>query len=88
MLVVLQGISWPEHNIIPRPLTFLSSEEKSTIIQEYNKNADLCKWRDFCSPDEILVPYDAVQYLFFHERSVGKRRRVLELLQKRGYHLE
>lgn len=88
MLVVLQGVSWPEHHIIPRPLAFLSPEQKSTIILEYNKNPDLCRWRDFCSPDKKLVPYDVAQYLFFHERSVEKRRRILELLQKSGYHLE
>lgn len=39
------------------------------------------RWRDFTDKKYPLVRYDATQFLYFHEKSTEKRRRILELLK-------
>ena len=80
MLIVLHGVSWPPHVPRPSPLSFLSTEEKATIIYEYNKNPDLGKWRDFNDKQLPMERYDTAQFEFFHERSNDKRRSILKRL--------
>ena len=82
MMFVINSIAWPRDWLPPTPLHFLSAEDKKIIIMEYNKQPDLAVWREF--HDASMGPicrYHAHQYLFFHEISVHKRRRVLELLK-------
>ena len=88
MLVVLDGVSWPQDRPRPPPLSFLSSEDKATIIREYNKSPDMGRWRDFTDKKYPLVRYDATQFLYFHEKSTEKRRRILELLKAEQQVLE
>ncbi len=84
MLLVLNNVSWPD-SIDIKPITFLTPEERSTVITEFNSRPDIGHWRDF-NNKEISVPrYDTVQFLFFHEKSTDKRRRILEFLKTEGY---
>lgn len=88
MLIVLEGVPWPRELARPEPMRFLSQEEKSQVIYEYNENPDLCRWRDFYDRNLYEIErYDTAQYLFFHERSIDKRRRILELLKLENYHV-
>lgn len=81
LLIVLEGVTWPKGEKIA-PLRFLSDEARDIIIYEYNTNPDLARWRDFNNGESELKKYDATQYAYFHERSVDKRRRILELLKE------
>ena len=81
MLIILEGVAWPTDKIQEEPLKFLSDQDKETIISEYNSNSDLCRWRDFNDDAYRLQRYDPIQYAFFTERSIQKRRRILELLK-------
>ncbi len=85
MLIVLDGVTWPSSVPRKEPLEFLSDAEKELIISEYNKNAELCLWRDVNDKRYRLERYDAAQYAFFNERSMSKRRRILQLLKAECY---
>ncbi len=88
MLIVLEGVAWPTELARSEPMRFLTPEEKSQVVYEYNENPDLCRWRDFNDRNRYEIErYDSAQYLFFHERSIDKRRRTLELLKLEGYHV-
>ena len=81
MLIVVDGLRWPAAIPKSEPVKFLSDAERELIISEYNRNADLCRWRDFNDKQFGLERYDPAQYAFFTERSIQKRRRILELLK-------
>ena len=83
MLLVLHSGTWPDDIPQPAPLHFLSPKEKRIVIKEYNKHPDLGRWRDFHDVSTgRLQKYETHQYLFFHETSTDKRRRILELLKQ------
>ena len=82
ILIVMEGVTWPTGVEKSTPLNFLSAKDKDIIVYEYNKNPDLARWRDFNNGQYILEKYDTAQYLYFHENSTAKRRRILELLQE------
>ena len=86
ILVVLHGAIWPQEIPQPTALKFLAHEDQKYIISEYNKNADLAKWRDIHDLSSgLMVGYDTAQYSFFHEKSIHKRRRILEMLKAESY---
>lgn len=82
-LLVFHDIIWPQSLPRPEPLTFLTSEQRRSAILAYNLDPELGFWRDFNDPNSgKVVRYDAVQFAFFHERSIDRRRRILELLSE------
>ena len=81
MLIVLNGVEWPQNIPQIKPLSFLAPTEREIVVSEYNKFPDLGRWRDFNDKQFKLTRYDTAQFLFFHERSSEKRRRILELLK-------
>mmetsp|Transcript_15807 Transcript_15807/g.39104 ORF Transcript_15807/g.39104 Transcript_15807/m.39104 type:complete len:360 (+) Transcript_15807:1840-2919(+) len=65
----------------PRPLAFLTKEEKREALIEFNLRPNLALWRDFrdASMKKCLKRYTALAYLYFHEADAKKRMRALEL---------
>lgn len=87
ILLVLNGIVFHGNLPRPTPLSFLSRDEKTSIIEEYNDQPELGYWRDFHNRDTgPLLRYDPVQFAYFHEKCINKRRRLIELvLQQRKF---
>lgn len=81
MLIVFTNVTWDGRVPRPEPLSFLSREEMESVIREYNSCPDMGRWRDYNDKRFKLQRYDVAQFLYFHERSSEKRRRILELLQ-------
>ncbi len=82
ILVVLNGVTLDCDYPRPPPLTFLSHSDRFALLQEYKDHPELGYWRDFhdVSQEEPIVKYDPVQFAYFHETCVNKRRRLVELL--------
>jgi hypothetical protein len=81
MLLVLHRVQWPHDVPRKKLVTFLSKAERELIISEYNRFPDLGRWRDFNDKRFGIKRYETAQYLFFHEKSSEKRRRILELMK-------
>lgn len=62
----------------PQPLAFLDDELKKAILREFNLHGELGRWRDLPG-QKREDKYSALEYVFFNEPKMDKRKRILEL---------
>ena len=57
----------------------------SHILEEFNLNPDLSRWRDLSVAGGGERCYSAAAYMYFHEKDMKKRERLLEMaVRERG----
>jgi hypothetical protein len=85
-LLVFHDTPWPITLSRPKPLTFLTPEQKRTALHEYNVHPEMGYWRDLNNRSLGKVErYDLIQFAFFHEPSTDRRRRILEILSDENH---
>lgn len=82
-LLVLHDLNWPDERSKPSPMKFLSERQRRDAILQFNLDPDIGYWRDLNDPRRgPVIRYTVVQYAYFHEKSIARRRRMLQLLDE------
>ena len=82
-LLVFDHVKWCDEDQKPKPLRFLSDDQRRDAIIEFNVYPDLGYWRDFNDRSRgPVLRYSPIQFAYYHEKSSRRRRRILELLDE------